>query len=161
MPMLIGQRMKLTALAFAQEQPTQKRQLEVYRQTLAVATVNNYLRILGIETALEASDSWHPAIRLATDAADLLTVRGRLECRPVGIGDTHCPIPLEARYERIGYVLVQLESDEMASILGLYKPIAIDCPDITIADLHSIIELPQYLAKLPYICEPTGKQLLE
>lgn len=83
-PMPITQETLQIAWQFANEQPTQQKALQVYLNTLAVSSVNNYLRILDIPTNLTAGDSWNPVVRLATDVADLwVTDLGRLECRPV------------------------------------------------------------------------------
>lgn len=83
-PMPITQEALQIARQFANEQPTQQKALQVYLNTLAVCSVNNYLRILDIPTDLTAGDSWNPVVRLATDVADLwVTDVGRLECRPV------------------------------------------------------------------------------
>src|ERR687886_2996272 len=72
------------AQQFANEQPTPEKALQVYLNTLAVCTMNNYLRIMDIPTDLTASDSWNPVVRLAADVADLWVVgMGRLECRPI------------------------------------------------------------------------------
>lgn len=83
-PMPITQDALQIARQFASEQPTQQKALQVYLNTLAVCSVNNYLRIMDIPTNLVASDSWNPVIRLVVNVADLyVTGLGRLECRPV------------------------------------------------------------------------------
>jgi hypothetical protein len=83
-PMPITQEALQIARQFANEQPTQQKALQVYLNTLAVCSVNNYLRIMDIPTNLTAGDSWNPVVRLVTDVADLwVTGLGRLECRPV------------------------------------------------------------------------------
>ncbi|HEY9602889.1 MAG TPA: DUF1822 family protein [Allocoleopsis sp.] len=83
-PMPITQEALQIAQQFASEQPTQERALQVYLNTLAVCSVNNYLRIMDIPTSLTASDSWNPIVRLVVNVADLcVTGLGRLECRPM------------------------------------------------------------------------------
>lgn len=83
-PMPITQEALEIARQFASEQPTQEKALQVYLNTLAVCSVNNYLRIMDIPTSLTASDSWNPVVRLVVNVADLyVTGLGRLECRPV------------------------------------------------------------------------------
>lgn len=83
-PMPITQEAQQIAIGFANQQPTQQKALQVYLNTLAVCTMNNYLRIMDIPTDLTAGDSWNPSVRLAADVADLCLVDlGRLECRPV------------------------------------------------------------------------------
>jgi hypothetical protein len=74
------------ARQFASEQPTEQKAIQVYLNTLAVCSVNNYLRIMDIPTSLTASDSWNPMVRLVVNVADLcVTGLGRLECRPVSV----------------------------------------------------------------------------
>ncbi len=83
-PMPITQEAQQIAISFANEQPTPQKALQVYLNTLAVCTVNNYLRIMDIPTDLTGGDSWNPIVRLAADVADLWVADlGRLECRPV------------------------------------------------------------------------------
>lgn len=83
-PMPITQEALEIARQFASEQPTQEKALQVYLNTLAVCSVNNYLRIMDIPTSLTAGDSWNPVVRLVVNVADLyVTDLGRLECLPV------------------------------------------------------------------------------
>ncbi|MEI2577758.1 DUF1822 family protein [Scytonema sp. PRP1] len=93
---------------------------EVYMNTLAVYTVRSYLQMLGIQTDLEASDSWNYSMQSRMNIADLwVTNMGKLECRPVWPKEQECPIPLEVRQNRIGYVVVQIsDSLSQATILG-------------------------------------------
>ena len=78
----ITQQEREIAQQFANQQPTPQKAEQVYYNTLAVCSVNNYLRIMGILTDLGASDSWNPAVRLFHDVADLaVTDVGKLECR--------------------------------------------------------------------------------
>jgi hypothetical protein len=85
-PMPITQQALEIARQFANEQATQQKALQIYLNTLAVCSVNNYLRIMDIPTDLTAGDSWNPVVRLVTDVADLwVTGLGRLECRPLSV----------------------------------------------------------------------------
>lgn len=113
-----------TAAQFAQQQltaqmPTPKAQ-QVYLNTLAVLSVNHYLSMLSISTQLEASDSWNPADRLLADVADLsLGEIGRLECRPLKLGETNCQVPPDVWGDRIGYIAVELDQTcQEARLLG-------------------------------------------
>lgn len=108
------------AHTFAQEQPTPTKTNQVYRNTLAVAIVRDYLDMLGFTTAVHLSDSWNPVLRLMADVADLeITGVGRLECRPLAPDQTTCPVPPEAWTDRVGYVLVALDlAAEQAHLLG-------------------------------------------
>jgi hypothetical protein len=109
-----------TAAQFAQQQPTPEKAEQVRLNTLAVCAVNDYCRMLEINTDLTAGDSWHPLKRLAANLADLELVGvGRLECRPVGLNDSMCAIPPEVWADRIGYVAVQIDLDHLeATLLG-------------------------------------------
>lgn len=108
------------AQQFASQQPTPTKAEQVHQNTLAVWVVNDYLQMMGIDTALERGDSWNAIARLAADVADLEVVgAGRLECRPIQDLSTPCPVPPEVWGDRIGYVAVQIdESRREASILG-------------------------------------------
>ena len=56
-PMPITQEAQQIAIGFANEQPTQQKALQVYLNTLAVCSVNNYLRIMDIPTDLTAGET--------------------------------------------------------------------------------------------------------
>lgn len=105
---------------FAVEQPTKDKARRVFLNTIAVAVVNNYLRMLDIQTDLARSDSWNPVMRLCKDTADLLIPGvGTLECRPVRNDATSCQIPLEVWELRFGYTVVRIDNAlKEAQILG-------------------------------------------
>jgi hypothetical protein len=92
----------------------------VRRNTLAVLAVQRYLSWQGIATNLPGADSWHPALRLAADVADLpLPGLGRIECRVVTAGTTEVEIPLEASTDRSAYMLLELlEQPQSARLIG-------------------------------------------
>ncbi|HEY9805207.1 MAG TPA: DUF1822 family protein, partial [Candidatus Obscuribacterales bacterium] len=114
------------AQQFAQAQPTPEKAAQVYRNTLAVLVLRNYLQMLDIPTNLEASYSWNPIARLGADVADLdVTGVGRLECRAIQMGDRNCSIPPEVWQDRIGYVVVQLDdTDRAATLLGFIPSVS-------------------------------------
>lgn len=169
-PMPMTQETQQIAQQFANEQPTQHKALQVYLNTLAVCSVNNYLRIMNIPTELTASDSWNPVVRLAADVADLwLTGLGRLECRPVTateldvtvvqksndqrfrfIPQPHAKVttslfyfvPPEAQDDRIGYVMVRIDLERKEATLLGFSPTADDLP---ISQLQSMRDLLEYL----------------
>lgn len=122
----IPERYRQWAHQFAQEQPTLEKATQVYLNTLAVLGVDDCLKMLGIETNREASDSWNPVMRYAGDLADLEVVNlGKLECRAVRQPATVCPIPLEVWHDRIGYVIIELaEGDRQAKILGFVPQVS-------------------------------------
>ncbi|MCU0543003.1 MAG: DUF1822 family protein [Oscillatoriaceae cyanobacterium Prado104] len=104
-------------------EPEKKEQ--IYFNTLAVWAVKDYMEMMDIPTDLNASDSWNPAMRLYTDAADLkLTNLGHLECRPLKSGKSRnfCNIPLEIPDYRIGLVAVEIDTQRQeATLLGFMK----------------------------------------
>ncbi len=170
-PMPITQEALQIAQKFANEQPTQQKALQVYHNTLAVYTVNNYLRIMDIPTDLTAGDSWNPIVRLVADVADLwVTGLGRLECRPVlatnldikavqkpnnnfwlrftnskpsskaKFAPVVCYVPSEVQIGRIGYVAVQIDSEQQeATLLGFSKTAATD--ELLISKLQPMNDL--------------------
>lgn len=137
------------ARQFAREQLIPEKAQQVYLNTLAVCTVNNYLRILGISTSLTAGDSWNFSIRLAEDVADLwVTGKGSLECRPIKPGAYSCYIPSLIRFDRIGYVVVEIDEPVKQAILRGFAPNTVESGDLSLHDLHSLEYLPQYLYRL-------------
>lgn len=173
-PMPITQEAQQIALGFANEQPTQQKALQVYLNTLAVCTVNNYLRIMDIPTDLTGGDSWNPIVRLAADVADLRLVDlGRLECRPVqaialDVEETQSPknyswqfldskpisnpkstplscyIPAGIQDERIGYVVVQIDVEQQEATLLGFSPTAA-ADELLISQLQPINDLLKHL----------------
>lgn len=100
------------ARRFAAEQPNAAKAEQVYRNTLAVLSTSHYLQMLGIETDPQAGDSWNAAVRLFADVADLPIVGyGSLECRPMGLDEQGCYVPAEVQDDRLGYVVVQLDTE--------------------------------------------------
>ncbi|OUL18589.1 hypothetical protein BV378_35220 [Nostoc sp. RF31YmG] len=116
------------AYQFAQQQPTQERSQQVYRNTLAVLVTRRYLELLGIETDLEASYSWNPLNRLVENIADLYipSLQGFLECRSLFQSDRKCTIPPEVWSERLGYVMIQLDEPyQEGEILGFVESVSV------------------------------------
>jgi hypothetical protein len=174
-PMPITQESHQIARQFANEQPTQEKALQVYLNTLAVCSVNNYLRIMDISTDLTASDSWNPVVRLAADVADLwITGLGRLECRSVQATEpdikgtqtpnhlpwlrfisskptseqkstpVFCYVPPEVQFDRIGYVVVQIDSEQQeATLLGFSQTAG--SGQLVISQLQSINDMLKHL----------------
>ncbi|MBE9106909.1 DUF1822 family protein [Nostoc cf. edaphicum LEGE 07299] len=122
----ISQTARITAQQFANQQPNPEKAEQVRLNTLAVWVVNDYLQMMDIPTALQASDSWNPIMRLCGDVADLeVPSIGRLECRPVHLHQQICSIPPETWEERVGYLIVQFdESLEEARLLGFIPSVA-------------------------------------
>jgi hypothetical protein len=132
------------AYQFAAEQPSQARSEQVYRNTLAVLVTQHYLQLLGIDSDLEASQSWNPLDRLLENIADLSipALQGCLECRPVRQGDRQCTVPKEVWDERMGYVVVQLDEPyQEGRILGFVESVSVpELPLSYLRLLHELIE---------------------
>ena len=108
------------AQQFCQQQPDARKAKQIYLNTLAVYSVNEYLGYLSIPTNLADSDSWNPSMQYLSDVADLAIPNyGRLECRPVLPNDQSCYVPPDVWGDRQGYVAVQFDADlKEASFLG-------------------------------------------
>lgn len=156
-PVPIASESEQLARDLAQQHPMQEHAEQVYRNLLAVFTVNNYVKILGLPTDLTHCDCWNPFLRMTLNVADLEIVGyGRLECRPVSQADllpeaTSYIVPADIdEDERIGYVVVQIDGDleryepKTAQILGFTKQSQNGMIDLT--NLTSMFELPDYLA---------------
>jgi hypothetical protein len=94
----------------------------VQQNTLAVLAANHYLSWQGFDTNISAGDSWHPALRLLSDTADLEIVGvGKLECRVVSPGASAVDVPLEVSADRIGFLILQIsEAPLAAKLLGFF-----------------------------------------
>ena len=140
------------AQQFAAQQATPQKGKRVYFNTLAVYAVNSYLKWLQIETSLGQSDSWHPGKRAVFDVADLaLPGIGKLECRPVLLGETACYLPPEVTENRIGYIGVQFgESLEEVQLLGFAPAVdAVNPPEeLQIADFQPLDALIESISQL-------------
>ncbi|MBD2196070.1 MULTISPECIES: DUF1822 family protein [Calothrix] len=119
---------RIQAYKFAQQQLTEERSQQVYRNTLAVLVMRRYLQLLGIDSDLELSHSWNPLERLIENIADLYipSLEGFLECRCLRQRDRKCHIPQEVWTERIGYAIVQLDEPyQEGHILGFVESISV------------------------------------
>ncbi|MDX2240015.1 MAG: DUF1822 family protein [Leptolyngbyaceae cyanobacterium bins.302] len=144
------------AQQFAQEQLVPDKAAQIYQNTLAVLIVRDYLVMLDVPTDLKASFSWNPAGRIAADLADLYVMgSGRLECRPIRVGDLTCFIPPQAWDDLIGYVVVQLdEANKEGKILGFTPQVS--TTQFPISELQPLELLIDCLSE-----EPDAKQPLE
>ena len=109
-----------SAQKFAAQQSNAEKKTQVYLNTLVVYAVDNFLKMMNIQTDLEASDSWNPAIRFYHNVADLAIPNvGQLECRFVLPEQDEIELPPEVLEDRIGYVFVRLEDSlQSGEILG-------------------------------------------
>ncbi|MBW4593874.1 MAG: DUF1822 family protein [Brasilonema angustatum HA4187-MV1] len=137
-----------TAQQFANQQPTPEKAEQVRLNTLCVWVVNEYLEMMDIPTQLTECDSWNSIIRLCSDVADLeLPGIGRLECRPMRLGQETCYIPPETWEERVGYVVVQIdESLQQAKLLGFVRNVATE--ELPLSQLQPLEDFIEYIAQL-------------
>ena len=135
-----------TAERFAQRHPSCSQR--IYRNTIAVGVVDQYLSLLGFETDISQGDSWSPVMHRVNDVADLcLPGYGRIECRVVESDAVNCYVPADMSCDRIAYIVVRLHLDSAvpeAALLGFV-------PDVTdewipLDSLSDMSELPQYLS---------------
>jgi hypothetical protein len=135
------------AQKYRQQQISPQKAKQVYLNTLAVYTVDFYLRCLGFETDVKNSDSHNPIALKFFNVADLLVKQiGKLECRPVLPNAQVCQIPLEASSERIAYLVVEMNSSlKQATILGFTQTATAEIP---LTQLNSLATFPAYLNKI-------------
>lgn len=137
------------ARKFSVQQDTVEKGKQVYLNTLAILGVRSFLDWLGIETDLNAGDSWHSVIRCFQNVADLVIPNlGKLECRPVLPGETVISLPPEVTEDRIAYVGVKFQEQlNEVQLLGFYPAIDPQSPpqEIKIINLQPIESLIDYL----------------
>jgi Protein of unknown function (DUF1822) len=163
LPMPITQKAIHLAWQFACEHQHPQKVEQIYLNTLAVLVVADYLKILDIETDLTQCDSWNPVIRLFENVADLyIKGLGKIECRAIRVehkqgenGNENsatnspeiCPVPTEAREERIGYIVVEIDEDEKEARLLGFSPTA-DSGELVLRDLHPLDDFLLHLEKI-------------
>lgn len=148
LPLPIARSAMEMARRFAGEQPTREKGDRVFANTLAVSIVRDYLQMMGIDTNIDVSDSFKAALRVATDAADLVVSGiGRLECRAVFPGEEVCTVPPEAWGDRIGYVVIRLEIENNQGVLLGFLPTA-GTGELRLEKLRSLHEFLDYLYRL-------------
>lgn len=146
--LVLTQTAKKIAQVFAAQQPTPQKQQQVQLNTLAVCLMNDYLQKMKIQTDLASGDSWNPVLRLCSDVADLLVVGvGRLECRPIMPKQTVCVVPPEVWEDRIGYVVVEIDTlHRKANLLGFASRVTSD--ELPLNQLQPPRKLISYLQKI-------------
>ncbi|MDC0833600.1 DUF1822 family protein [Geitlerinema sp. CS-897] len=132
----------LQAQAFSREQRDSQKARKVYLNTLAVCAVHFYCECTGVETDLTASNSWNAATRTLTNAADLVIQgKGRLECCPVLPGDEVFQVSPEAREDRLGYVVVEIdEAAYEARLLGFSQTAESQLYTRKLSSLEALLE---------------------
>jgi Protein of unknown function (DUF1822) len=143
---------------FYQQHSNPQKATQIYLNTLSVQSVNFYLTCLGIQTSLERSQSWNPALQVLIDTADLwVDGLGSLECRPMLADANVCVVPAQALAERIGYVVVRLNQElTEATLLGFVPSVETD--NLHLETLQAIDELPGYLNQLLNQLAPVESQ---
>lgn len=134
---------KRQAEAFSQEQRNDDKARQVYLNTLAVQAVHFYCQCMGIETVLEAGDSWNPVTRSLMDVADLVIAgQGRLECCPVMPGEEVCSLPGEVQDDRLGYVVVEIDEKAYeATLLGFSPTFESQLSILQLASLDDLLDV--------------------
>ena len=145
-PTVISIETRVMAQKFRAYQSQASKAKGVYLNTLTVSAVNLYLHSLGWTTNLEGSDSQNPVLQTMMDTADLeIPGYGKLECRFVMAGEKSVNIPPEVWTDRIGYVIVRLDSAlERADLLGFVD--RVNRSPLSLARLKSLTEFPAYLS---------------
>jgi hypothetical protein len=149
-PLPITQLARDISLQFAKEQPNSVKADRVLLNTLAILVVKDYLKMMGIDTSLNNSDSWNRIMRFCADVADLeINNLGILECRPVRSNQQKCYIPAEVWQDRIGYLVVEIAEDlQEAKILGFVQNVRQE--EIAIFQLSSPEYFLDFIDKLKF-----------
>ncbi len=141
----LTQKIHGVAQKFQNQQANAKKSQQVYLNTLAVYATNYYLECLGIETDLEASDSWNPVMQVLADVGDLVVKgQGKLECRYLLPEEDFFYVPPEVWQDRIGYVVIQLNQELTEATLLGYRP-QVTTEKVSIQDLESLDNLLEIL----------------
>lgn len=140
------------ASEFAKQQTTPERRKKTYQNTLAVLVTHYYLAMLGVESDLSSSYSWDTITRLSSNIADLYIPesKGRLECRPIQMGEQTCCVPEEVWKNRIGFIVVQLnETYTEGTLMGYIPKVTVE--RLPLSYLRSLEDLIDQLSKSPII----------
>lgn len=138
------------AKRLAAEQTAPQKQERVYRQTLTILAVVEYLQWQGYDVKPENSHCWNPVTRTLSDVADVFVGNvGRIECLVAEPSAQTCEIPPEAQQERIGYAVTSLE-EKQVRLLGfvpMFDPE--DVPDeLELDELESLDGMVDYFHRL-------------
>ena len=140
------------AQQFASEQTSVAKGRQVYLNTLAVCGVKTYLQCLNINSDLAHSDCWQASLRNLFNVADLtLPNLGKIECLYLLPNETQVQIPLEAREDRLGYLIVRLEAQlQQLELLGFMSGdrITLETESIALTQLQPLDFLFETTARL-------------
>ena len=147
-PLILTQAARARALGIAHQYADLHAAEQAYRDTLAVYAVHNYLKILGIDSDLGLDDRYNPIAQFTNDPAALeIPGKGKLECLSITSRDSDCLIPPEAQIDRIGYVVVQLDDDQAAEILGFAAIGEVQGELLSLNRLQDLSQLPYFLSE--------------
>lgn len=126
---------------------------QVYLNALSVQAVHFFLSCIGIESQLEQSMSWDPALQALTNVADLWIRAGeRVECCVMLPDMETVPVSAQSMSDRVGYLAVRLDAElESADILGFVPTLdakVIETNAIALNHLQPLDAFPEYLATL-------------
>ena len=137
------------AKSYASQYFTEDSRKRIYLQTLALLTVDAYLRMLKFDTNLAKPERWNAAKRLWSEANEIeLLGCGILECCVITTEQQYVTLPLEGL--RIGYLFVEIASSEKTATLVGFLPASdaetIDT-EVAVTNLQSMDEFIDYLAQ--------------
>lgn len=169
-PVPIPASFRRQAQVYASQFFVQDVQKRIYRQTLALLAVDNYLRLLGFETNLNQPEIWNVTRRLWSEANELkIAGIGNLEC---------CLIAAEQQAEKqnmilsqsqlssgidIGYVFVEITNSEKTAILTGFLPALqeqAEDREVRVADLMSIDDFIDDLSEREISSNSLEKQMI-
>lgn len=131
---------------FADRQINYQKAEQVYLNTLAVLSVNQYLERAGIKTDLSSSNGYNLTMQTMLDNAELtLPEYGVIDCRPLHHSDQFLSIPEEAQTANyITHLAVAISPDfGSATLLGFTPQVAM--AQIPLTELKPIAKFLKFL----------------
>ncbi|MBF2016064.1 MAG: DUF1822 family protein [Rivularia sp. T60_A2020_040] len=147
-PVPIPASFRRQAQVYASQFFVQDVQKRIYRQTLALLAVDNYLRLLGFETNLNQPQRWNVINRLWSEVNELeIEELGILECCVINSEQFVLPQPQLSYQINIGYLFVEITNSDKTAILTGFFPALQEHEhrEIAITDLISIDQFIDYL----------------
>jgi Protein of unknown function (DUF1822) len=137
------------AKTYASQYFTQDAQERVYFNSLAILVADGYFQMLGFETNLANVERWNAAHRLWSEANEIkLPGLGYLECCVIKPGELSTILPLSSLNENLGYLFVEINSENTATLFGFLPASYSNATDreVLLTDLLSMDDLIDYLA---------------
>lgn len=130
---------------FADRQTNYQKAQQVYLNTLAVLSVNQYLQRAGIATDLDNSNGCNLAMQTMLDNAELnLPQYGVIDCRPIELSEQVLRIPDEISSTAIAHLAVAIgQNFRSAQIFGFTPQIKTE--NIPLQELQPLGDLPRFL----------------